>query len=132
MVTQWGIDVSPLVPDQYAVYRPLVVDALTFFVRHLDPGRLAKIIHAQQLLPSTANLSRRLAAFLQHCPTLHKLGQVIARDRRLIPELRSRLQALESMPPVQPMSLITTLIRRELGSVLSKVFCGGVKGPKAG
>lgn len=125
--TLWGIDVSPLVPDQYAVFRPLVADALTFFVRHLDPARLALIVHEQHLLPGTASLSQRLASFLQRCPTLHKLGQVIARDRRLAPELRSRLQALESMPPVQPMSLISTLIRRELDEIPAGAMRLGAK-----
>ena len=110
----WGTDVSSLVPDQYADYRPLVVDALTFFIGHLDPSRLAVIVHEQRLLPDTANVSQRLAAFLRRCPTLHKLGQIVARDRRLIPELRNHLQALESMQPVQPMSLMAELIRREL------------------
>lgn len=115
----WGIDVSPLVPEQYAAYRPLVADALRFFVSRLDTARLAAIIEEQQLLPDTASLSHRLAVFLQRCPTLHKLGQVVARDRRLRPELRCRLQALESMPPVQPISVVSRLIRRELDGILS-------------
>lgn len=113
----WGIDVSPLVPEQYAAYRPLVADALRFFISHLDTSRLAALIDEQRLMPDTASLSHRLALILQRCPTLHKLGQVIARDRRLQPELRSRLQVLESMPPVQPTSVVSTLIRRELDGI---------------
>ena len=36
------------------------------------------------------------------CPSLHKLGQVLARDRRLDAQLRVRLQTLESLPPDTP------------------------------
>ena len=35
---------------------------------------------------------------MQVCPTLHKLGQLLARDPRLATSLRTKLQALESLP----------------------------------
>jgi ubiquinone biosynthesis protein len=110
----WSIDVSPLVPDEYAAYRRVVGDALLFFLRSLPAGRFARIVAAQEQLPAGTSLSQRLAALMCHCPTLHKLGQVVARDRRLSPMLRSRLQALESMEPATPVSIIERIIRREL------------------
>jgi ubiquinone biosynthesis protein len=110
----WSIDISPLVPDEYGAYRRMVGDALLFFLRSLPAERFARIVAAQEQLPAGASLSQRLAALMCQCPTLHKLGQVVARDRRLSPTLRSRLQALESMEPTTPVSVITRIIRREL------------------
>src|SRR5262249_25623736 len=49
------------------------------------------------------------------CPALHKLGQILARDRRLAPDLRRQLQALESLPPSVPLEFIRTALTRELG-----------------
>jgi len=110
----FGIDISPLVPKRYAAYRPLIAEALLFFVQHLPPHRLANILVEQHALPHDATMSERLAAFLRHCPTLHKLGQVVARDRRLAPELRQHLQALESMEPKTAVAAMAEDIRREL------------------
>jgi ubiquinone biosynthesis protein len=110
----WDIDISSLVPEQYAAYRPLVVDALLFFVQHLSAVRAAMIFAEQQSLSHNATIAQRLAALLRHCPTLHKLGQMVARDRRLDPELRHRLQELESMEPTRSMSLMTRIVKHEL------------------
>ena len=109
-----GIDIAPLVPKRYAQYRPLIAEALLFFVQHLPPHRLAPILVEQQALPREATMSERLATLLRRCPTLHKLGLVVARDRRLAPELRRHLQALESMEPKTAVSAMADEINREL------------------
>ena len=111
----WGVDITPLVPEVYADYRPLVADALAFFLRHLSPPRLTAILAEQQALPSDAGVAQRLTALLFHCPTLHKLGQVVARNRKLDRELRSRLQTLETMPGTTCGEAVKQVIRRELG-----------------
>jgi len=111
----WGVDITPLVPEVYADYRPLVADALAFFLRHLSPPRLTAILTEQQALPGDAGVSQRLTALLFHCPTLHKLGQVVARNRKLDRELRSRLQTLETMPGTTCWEAVKQVIRRELG-----------------
>ena len=49
------------------------------------------------------------------CPALHKLGQILARDRRLSPELRRHLQGLESLAPFTPLEAIQATLARELG-----------------
>ncbi len=110
----WGIDVSPLVPQRYAAYRPLVADALLFFMQHLPAQRVAEIVAEQQKMPADASMSQRFAALMHHCPTLHKLGQVVARDRRLSLELRHRLQGLESMESTTPSSAVLEVIQKEL------------------
>lgn len=113
----FGIDISPLVPDRYAAYRPLIVEALLFFLQHLHPTRAAAILAEQETLPHDVSMPQRLAALMCHCPTLHKLGQVVARDRRLGRDLRTRLQALESMDPTLSTAAMAPAIRQELKDV---------------
>src|SRR5574337_1188000 len=80
-------EVAALVPAQYAAWRPLVAGGLRFFLENLPARRLSAIVAEQLTLPA-AGVAERVTALVRHCPTLHKLGQVVARDRRLAPELR--------------------------------------------
>ncbi len=111
-----AFDVSPLVPQEYAEFRPLVADSVLFFLERLPAQRLTEILAAQSALPADASAEARLADLISHCPTLHKLGQVVARDRRLGPGLRHRLQELESMEPVTPVTAVASTIRYEIGA----------------
>lgn len=115
------IEVATLVPEDYAPWRPLVAGGLRFFLSHLPPRRLEALILDQFTLAPEASAAQRLVALLRHSPTLHKLGQVVARDRRLAPELRQRLQTLESLPPTTPMAGLRRILRRELGSALNEL-----------
>lgn len=113
----WGVDITPLVPEVYAHYRPLIADAVVFFLQHLSAPRLAAILVEQEALPADAGVAQRLTTLMFHCPTLHKLGQVVARNQGLDHELRSRLQTLECMPVATGDEEIRQVIRRELGDV---------------
>jgi len=113
----WGLDVTPLVPEVYAQYRPLVADALVFFLQRLPAPRLRAILEEQQAFPPDAGIAKRLTALLSHCPTLHKMGQVVARNQKLDQELRARLQTLETMPVTTSEGAIRQVIRRELKDV---------------
>ncbi len=113
----WGVDITPLVPEIYAAYRPLVADAVAFFLQHLSAPRLAAILAEQQALPSDVGVAQRLTSLLFHCPTLHKLGQLVARNRRLDRELRNRLQALETMPGTACAEAVKQVIRSELRDI---------------
>jgi ubiquinone biosynthesis protein len=66
-------------------------------------------------LPAHTGAEERLADLISRCPTLHKLGQVVARDRRLSSELRTRLQTLETMEPTTPVTVVKQTIEREIG-----------------
>lgn len=92
------IDLDLLMPPAYAAWRPLVADALAFFVGRLSPDRRRELLSVQFSFGDD-DMADRLTALLRHCPTLHKLGQVLARDPRLDPALRARLVTLESQPP---------------------------------
>ena len=118
-----AIDVSSFVPQAFAAYRPLLEDGLVFFLQRIPAGRMAKALHEQDSLPATTGIPERLGILLRHFPTLHKLGQIVSRERRLPHELRQRLQVLESLRPTTPMSAITPIIRHELGNYVE----GGVQ-----
>ncbi|MBK8897340.1 MAG: hypothetical protein IPN66_09080 [Candidatus Competibacteraceae bacterium] len=112
-----ALGLAEIVPEAHAAYRPLVVDAMLFFLERLSPSRLTAITAEQLALPPSTHPTRRLGLLFRRCPTLHKLGQMLARDRRLAPELRANLQELESLEPTTPLADITALIQREWGHV---------------
>jgi len=103
-----------LVPDSLARWRPLVSEGLLFFLDRLPPEHLEEIVAAQFALALDTDPHQRVVTLLAQCPTLHKLGQVVARDRRLDAGLRARLQTLESLPAVTPMAAVRSRIRAEL------------------
>ncbi len=109
------LDIAPLVPQEYAAYRPLIRDALLFFLERLPPHRQTVIVVEQLQMAEDTGLVDRVGALLHHCPTLHKLGQFVARNQHLAPTLRTRLQALEFMTPTTPVAEILETIQQELG-----------------
>ncbi|MFZ1883203.1 MAG: AarF/UbiB family protein [Rhodoplanes sp.] len=108
-------DIASLLPEAYAHYRWPIKRALTIFLEGLPAAHQDAIVEDQAALPSAATLSERVARLARSCPALHKLGQTLARDRRLAPELRLQLQRLESLPPTIPLQDIADILARELG-----------------
>ena len=94
-----SLDVEQILPLGYAAYRPLLLDGLCFFLDHLPKRRLAEIVSRQLALPPETGFEGRVLNLFHQCPTLHKLGQIVSRDRRLPHELRRCLQDLESVRP---------------------------------
>jgi ubiquinone biosynthesis protein len=115
-----SLDFGALVPEAYERYRRAIVDGLVFFLENLSADRAMAILAEQALMPRSAAVGERLVAIARHCPTLHKLGQVLARDRRLPADLRRLLQHLESMPSALDASEARALAEAELGP-LSRV-----------
>jgi ubiquinone biosynthesis protein len=111
------LETMPLVPESYRKYRPLVIDGLLFFLEHLPLERQGAILAEQMELAESATSDDRLVALLRQCPTLHKLGQVVAHDSRLTLELRARLQTLESLPPASGLYDVAATIRNEVGEI---------------
>lgn len=107
--------VEELLPAAHAAWRPLVRDALTFFVRQLPQARMVEIAAEQMRLPAGTPAPVRLVALLKQCPTLHKLGQVLARDQRLTPALRAQLRPLESLPAATEVSRLMPAIDLAVG-----------------
>jgi len=109
------LDFAALVPETLARYRPAVAEGLAFFLENLPSGRTVAILAEQATMPEDTGIDERLVAMARHCPALHKLGQVMARDRRLPPSFRSLLQRLETMAPADDLAWIGPRLERELG-----------------
>jgi ubiquinone biosynthesis protein len=107
--------IGALLPAAYARYRRPIAEALRLFLSRLPEADTARILSDQAALAAGASAEERLVALAERCPALHKLGQVLARDRRLAPELRGHLQRLESLPATTPIEAVSETIRRELG-----------------
>lgn len=106
---------ASVLPDEYAHYRPPIRGALAVFLDGLPPEHQASVLADQAALPLFASGPERLARLAASCPALHKLGQVVARDRRLAAELRRHLQDLESLPPSVPVETIRATLAHDLG-----------------
>jgi ubiquinone biosynthesis protein len=119
-MTDWGelideADIGSVLPEAYAHYRRPIKGALTVFLEGLSEEHQVAVLVDQANLPPTASVSERFARLARSCPALHKLGQTLARDRRLLPELRLQLQQLESLPPSISLADIRKMLVRELG-----------------
>jgi ubiquinone biosynthesis protein len=90
------LPVDWLVPPSAERWRPLVADALQFVFSRLSDARLAQKIAEQTTLPAETPPERRLMRLISRMPALLKIGQVLARNRRLAPALRQALSELEN------------------------------------
>ena len=93
-----SLGLEALLPETLAAWRPLLAEGMALFLDRLPEARLGAIVAEQFALSANAPAAERITALLAHCPTLHKLGQVVARQPGLDAELRRHLQALESLP----------------------------------
>lgn len=112
------IDESALasfLPSESAGLARPVKEALVVFLAGLREERQAEILAGQAGLSPLASFAERLGKLAQSCPVLHKLGQVLARDQRLAPELRDHLRGLESLAPSVPLEEIEATLEQELG-----------------
>jgi ubiquinone biosynthesis protein len=107
--------IGALLPEAYARYRRPIVEGLRLFLSRLPGPDVARILSDQAALRTDAAAEERLVALAERCPALHKLGQVLARDRRLALELRLHLQRLESLPATTPIDTIEKTLATELG-----------------
>lgn len=83
------------IPDSLARFGPMVRDGITFFLSRLSYPRLHKAILSQAKLQADSEIGERLLDLALHFPTLHKLGQLIARNPGLDSSLKRWLIHLE-------------------------------------
>ena len=84
------------VPEKYARYRKLVRDGIEFFLSLVSRQRLIELVLANLALDPEITCQERLMDLAKRFPTLHKLGQLIARHPDLDPELKQWLIKLEN------------------------------------
>jgi ubiquinone biosynthesis protein len=112
-----SLGLDDVVPVEYDRYRPAIVDGLSYFLERLSPERGLQMFIEQADMPETASAGDRLVAIARHCPALHKLGQILARDRRLPLGFRRLLQTLESMKPQATLPELRAALEKEVGSL---------------
>ena len=122
MIVDWGLlindnAVASVIGNEYAHFATPVTESLVVFLSGLPEACQATILAQQAVLPSTTSFSQRLAQLASNCPVLHKMGQILARDRRLSPVLRERLQQLESLPSSMAHDTILGILTHELGAL---------------
>ncbi|MEM9658452.1 MAG: AarF/UbiB family protein, partial [Planctomycetota bacterium] len=101
--------------DEYAQFARPISEALCVFLEGLPADRQTQIVNEQAAMPAASSVAERLGRMAQGCPALHKFGQIVARDRRIAPELRTHLQRLESLPSSIPLGVIRDALGREVG-----------------
>ncbi len=112
------LEIEKLVPERYSSWRPLIRECMTFFSANFPDKRLAPKIVEQLELPPDCPTEVRLGLLIAKTPGLQKIGQVLARNRRLSPELRGELQKLENgIHDVDPAAVLE-IVRRELGTCI--------------
>ena len=112
-----SLGLEGVVPVEYDRYRPAIVDGLAYFLENVSPERALEMFVEQADMSETASAGDRLVAIARHCPALHKLGQVLARDRRLPVGFRRLLQTLESMKPSGSLPELRAAVEKEVGSL---------------
>lgn len=90
------VPVESLVPEEYAEWRPPVRESMLFVVSRLSEARLAPKLIEQLDLPANTPPEERLLLLISKVPGLQKLGQVLARNRKLRPSMRDALCQLEN------------------------------------
>ncbi len=106
------------VPEVYKEYRPIVKDGIRFLFSRLSPERIFGITADQLLMKQEVSVKERLIALAKQIPTLHKLGQIIARNRNTDPEFRNWLIQLENGMHGTDIAVIARDIREEIWNYL--------------
>ena len=118
-IADWIADTVPVeifVPEEHAAWRPLIRDAFQFIFSHLSQERFAPKIAEQMQLPATTPPEKRLIRLISKMPGLQKMGQVLARNRRLAPALRDALTELENGMCDVSAEEIRSVIEEQLGT----------------
>lgn len=114
------LPLADLLPGRLAPYVPLVEEGLHFFLDRLPDHRRREIEAEKAIFPPETHPAVRVVALMRACPTLHKLGQVVAREQRLPLEFRRNLQHLEVLAPHSSSRELSGVVEQELGDIGSK------------
>lgn len=82
-------------PESLVRFAPMVRDGIVFFLSQISYPRLRRAVLSQAKLKDDCEIGERLLDLALHFPTLHKLGQIIARNPGLDPALKRWLIRLE-------------------------------------
>ena len=102
------------IPEVYGHYRSVVRDGIEFFLSQVGRHRLMELVVSQLKLDPEAGTQERLLELAKRFPTLHKLGQIIARNPNIDPVVKKWLIHLENGCYGTPLDGIMERIGRQL------------------
>ncbi len=102
------------IPEVYARYRSVVHDGIAYFLSQVSRERLVELALSQLNLPPDTDIRRRLLELAKRFATLHKLGQLIARNPNIDPAVRKWLIHLENGDYGTPRDKIVARIEHQL------------------
>jgi ubiquinone biosynthesis protein len=102
------------VPGIYQNYRSLVRDGIEFFLSRIHRRRLLDLVVGQLKLRAKTGTQERLLELAKAFPTLHKLGQIIARHPNIDPLVKRWLVHLENGRYGTPSDGLVMQIQNEL------------------
>ena len=103
-----------VIPERYQAYRAMAQDGIAYLLANLSPKRLLHLAIDQILMPDAAGAEERLVKLAGQIPTLHKLGQILARNRYVDPAFKKWLISLENGIGETPLEAVLDKVQREL------------------
>lgn len=85
-----------ILPQSLQRFSPLVTEGLRFFLSSIPAKRLRSIVIEAFSISQTAGINQGLLHLFFQLPTMHKLGQILARNPGIESELKERLIELET------------------------------------
>jgi ubiquinone biosynthesis protein len=113
-----AVQPSDIIPEIYGGYRQIVYDGVCFLLSHISLSRLISLSADQLQLPDSASHQERLIRLAGQIPTLHKLGQIIARNQNIDISFKSWLITLENGCYGTDIHIIRQMIEAELGELI--------------
>jgi ubiquinone biosynthesis protein len=107
--------VLEVIPDSAREWLPLVHDSLLLFLDRLGEERFIERLVEQARLGRDADRGALLLAFVAKTPSLQKLGQMLARNPAVAPDLRQALQTLENSLATTSREEVVETIEEDLG-----------------
>ncbi len=102
------------IPEVYARYRTVVRDGIVFFLSQVSRERLIELALSQSNLDPDTDTRKRLLELAKRFATLHKMGQLIARNPNIDPAVRKWLIHLENGDYGTPRDKIASRIEHQL------------------
>ncbi|RZW20492.1 MAG: hypothetical protein EX260_06630 [Desulfobulbaceae bacterium] len=105
------------VPAALERFKPLISAGLEFFLSCLSQNRLKEAIHELLLNHSDSEVGKSIFHLALHFPSLHKVGQVVARRPDIDPDLKKWLVGLEKGSNGSQLEQLIAHIEAELSSL---------------
>ena len=110
------IQLGRAVPASLERFKPLISAGLEFFLSRVSQQRLKEAIKELLLNHSDSEVGKSVFHLALHFPSLHKLGQVVARRPDIDPDLKKWLVGLEKGSYGSNLEELVSQIEEELSS----------------